>query len=161
MAGKSQIDTKDNPNLLNDLAKGNKSHLIADNSPVSEITLEHLQSLSKEQLIDVIKLIGAARWAEIALFTKEETAEAMKLKLAHIGLTAGALNWQTAITAIEKWLDRQEGKPAQTINNNNVNLTIAQLVDASYDFEKSLTAEQKAILLQPKQNSDKIIENER
>ena len=77
------------------------------NPALSEAELASLQDMSREGLISLIERIAGARWGEIATLKPAQVAEAMKLRLAHIALTADV---KEALTAIDKWLDRHEGK---------------------------------------------------
>lgn len=73
-------------------------------------TLANLDKMPKQALVDLVRRIGGARWAQVALMQPSEIAEAMRMRLAHIALTAEV---KDAMTAIDRWLDRQEAKPMQ------------------------------------------------
>jgi hypothetical protein len=94
---------------------------------VDAATLSKLDDLSKAELIALIKRVSGACWG-VGLMSKEETAEAMLLRLAVDGLTTD--DARQALANINAWLDRERGKPAQSVtqtNTLNVNLIASEL----------------------------------
>lgn len=93
----------------------------AQSSSLPEIDIDKLEGMTKEQLITLLKTIYVAiGWVDIALMDKSTVAEAMRLELARIALsplvagTSLKADIQSKLAAIDKWLDRTEGKPLQT-----------------------------------------------
>ncbi len=102
-------------NITQAVVEANESeaaHETVIDEPLDFISLDKLESMDKTALRAILERICAARWGEIALMDKTAVAEAMKLRLAHIALTAEV---KDALIAIERWLDRQEGKPMQNV----------------------------------------------
>lgn len=81
-------------------------------APISADDMASLDAMTREQLIALVRRIGGARWAEIITMTRNEQAIAMKDRLAHIALTAEV---KEALIAIDKFLDREEGRARQQI----------------------------------------------
>lgn len=83
------------------------------------VNLTRLDSMSREELIALCKRF-ARQCGMVAAMTKEETAQAMLDTLAHTALKpiVSGVNMkadiQSRMTAIDKWLDRERGKPMQT-----------------------------------------------
>lgn len=76
-----------------------------------------LDTMTRDELLALCKRCGMV---EQALMTKEEVAEAMKVRLAHIALTGDV---KDALAAIERWLDREHGKPVQSVQTKNLNVS--------------------------------------
>lgn len=87
---------------------GNKSS-DEESGPLSDLSA--IDSMDADSLRKLIRTTAGAFWG-YALTDRKEIAEAMKLRLAHIGLTADA---KDALVAIERWLDREEGRPLQSV----------------------------------------------
>lgn len=68
----------------------------------------------------------------VAFMSKEEKAEAMRDELARIALmpVIPSLNLKADIDskmkAIDKWLDREEGKPVQAVDTRSVNVNVSR-----------------------------------
>ena len=93
----------------------------ASNDAISASDLSRLEEMTKEQLIALVRRIGGARWADIMIMDRKQQAIAMRDRLAHIALTGDI---RDALTAIDKFLDREEGKTPQSVAMNvqgNVN----------------------------------------
>lgn len=75
--------------------------------------IEALETLSKPQLINLIKKVSGAVWG-IALKTDEEAYEAVRLKMLNSGLSEE--NIGKSLPALKEWLDRTKGKPIQRID---------------------------------------------
>lgn len=80
--------------------------------PISEEQIAKLGTLSKDELISLIKRVSGAMWG-IGLMTPQEIADAMKLKLAHGGLTQ--TDMFKALPVMREWFDREMGKAPQSI----------------------------------------------
>jgi hypothetical protein len=90
-------------------------------SPAAPGDISLIDTLEAPALRKLLKTIYvAAGWVDIALMDKPIVAEAMRLELARIALSplvAGMnikADIQSKLAAIDKWLDRTEGKPTQT-----------------------------------------------
>lgn len=87
-------------------------------TPLSPSTLAALEGMTRDELILLCRRF-ACQCGTAAMMTKEETAQAMRDVLAETALKpiAPGLNMRADIaarvTAIDKWLDREEGKPVQ------------------------------------------------
>lgn len=79
--------------------------------------LQQLESLS-EPLRSLCKRIVDARWGEVALMTQAQIAEAVKLRLAHGGLTIPQID--KALPLIKEWCDRVEGKSVERIDSRTI-----------------------------------------
>lgn len=101
------------PDPANYVMKGNKEKPIrSDSSAIDERTLGTLHDMTKEQLIELINRVSGAMWG-IGVKNDEEIAEAMMLRLAIDALTTR--DAKQALANINAWLDRQQGKPTQRI----------------------------------------------
>lgn len=88
------------------------NHNIAHDVPENSLSdLSAIDSMDADSLRKLIRTTAGAFWG-YALTDRKEIAEAMKLRLAHIGLTADI---KEAMVAIDKWLNRTEGMPTQII----------------------------------------------
>lgn len=102
-----------------------------DKAPKSAPDLSAIDSMDADSLRKLIRTTAGAFWG-YALTDRKEIAEAMKLRLAHIGLTADV---KDALVAIERWLDREEGKPNQSVQ---LDASIRQItVNASIEILQS------------------------
>lgn len=106
------------------LPKSNKVAPTATQPPANAITAEEiarLEGMDKESLIALIRRF-ACQCGIATMMTKEETAQAMRDVLAETALKpiVAGLNMKADInarmTAIDKWLDRSEGKAAQIVS---------------------------------------------
>ncbi len=87
----------------------------AQQSPSDAIdpeTLSSLQTMPKDALISLIQRVSGAMWG-VGLKTKEEIAEAFKLKLAIGGMNEKDMF--KALPIMREWFDREMGKAAQSI----------------------------------------------
>jgi len=85
--------------------------------------LTRLDAMTREQLIALVERM-ARQCGMVAAMSKEETAQAMRDVLADIALKP-LLNGDKAeirarMDAIDKWLDRTEGKPAGSAPQLNI-----------------------------------------
>lgn len=91
-----------------------------EDTAISPTTLAVLGSMSKEELVVLVGRM-ARQCGLVANMSKEETVQAMLDVLAHTALRdiSPGINMradiQSRIAAIDKWLDRERGKPAQYI----------------------------------------------
>lgn len=89
-------------------------------SPPTPSELASLESLSNAELIGLVQRM-ACQCGLNALMSDEETAQAMLDTLAETALKPIVMNAnvkadiQSRMNAIDKWLDRKHGKPAQTL----------------------------------------------
>lgn len=79
---------------------------------LSASELARLGYMSKDELIALINRVSGAIWG-IAMMSKDERIEAAKLKLWNAGLTQPDIF--KALPALREALDRETGKPAQSI----------------------------------------------
>jgi hypothetical protein len=91
-----------------------------------EGTLEKLASLTKGELVALIKRCSGAAWG-VGLMTHDEAYEASCLKLLALGLKAQTSS--QAIPALREWADRTRGKPAQTVALNVKTDNLSKLTD--------------------------------
>lgn len=102
---------------------------------ITAAELEHLQGMSREELIALIKRL-ARQCGLVAAMTPKETAQAIIDRLAEIVLQRPRNGEERAlrdiISACNSWLDRVEGRPKQTIEAN-VNMSYAALLDEIND----------------------------
>lgn len=82
------------------------------NPALSASELAKLGDMSKDELIALINRVSGAIWG-IAMMSKDERIEAAKLKLWNAGLTQPDIF--KALPALREALDRETGKPAQSI----------------------------------------------
>lgn len=108
---KMQIDGK-SPDIADVLAQANEEALSAKPNPISPATLAMLDNMDAEALRKLIQRVSGAMWG-IGLKTKEEIAEAFKLKLAIGGMSERDMF--KALPIMREWFDRELGKAAQSI----------------------------------------------
>ena len=95
----------------------------SDNSLPTPVELSRLDSMSREELIDLVKRM-ACQCGLSAAMTDEETAQAMLDTLAETALKPIVMginvkaDIQSRMNAIDKWLDRKKGKPVQSLDMN-------------------------------------------
>jgi hypothetical protein len=98
------------------LAKEKQAHEKSANSssqsPLSADVLERLEGYSRDELIALIKLVSGAIWG-YALDTREQKAEAARLKLYALGMDSNDIS--KVVPALDKWFDRTMGKAVQPI----------------------------------------------
>ena len=80
--------------------------------PITQETLDKLETFSKAELIKLIKKVSGAVWG-IGIMNDDEAFEAVRLKLLHTGLTSESAN--SSLNVLKEWADRTKGKPAQSI----------------------------------------------
>lgn len=85
--------------------------------PITSDVIAKLDSMTKDDLITLIKLVYGAIWG-YAILTADEKREAMRLRVANIALTS--TDNETVLKACNQWLDREEGKPMQRIENKSL-----------------------------------------
>lgn len=106
------------------IAKAFKQQQPTDQSPpISASDLARLDGMSREELVKLIRTVSGAGWGNIGntgadlishyLRTHDEVSEAIKLRLATGGLTEKDMF--KALPLMREWMDRQTGKPAQSI----------------------------------------------
>lgn len=100
-----------------------EKQLTPADSPVSADDWAAIESMSQQQLIHMIKIVVGAGWGKIGgtggnlvsafLRTPDEVLKATKLKLCTGGLIEPDMF--KALPLLREWMDRQTGKPAQSI----------------------------------------------
>lgn len=107
-----------------------------DNTPntlafaITDVEEDKLVGYTPEQLTTLVRRL-LCELGTASLMTKEETAQAMLDTLANTALRpiVAGLNMkadiQARMAAIDKWLDRERGKPAQYIEQRSLVATIA------------------------------------
>ncbi len=102
----------------------------------SPVDLDALDTMDAESLRKLIRTVaGAAGWVELALMDKKIVAQAMRLELARIALSPlvpGSnlkADIQSKMVAIDKWLDREEGKP--TGSSPQINMAMIDNLDVT------------------------------
>lgn len=92
-------------------------HQITTQSPQEAPNLSRLDAMSLAELKTLVRRL-ACQCGMVAGMSKEETAQAMMDELASIALRPGIgtqlrSDINARIAAIDKWMDRSEGKPVQ------------------------------------------------
>ncbi len=100
--------------------------------------LSMVNTMTKDELISIIKTICGARWGEIALMTKDERMEAAKLKLWHGGLTEKEIS--KALPALNAAMDREVGKPMQHVKADVEQKTTVTIEDRRKAAEEEAEA---------------------
>ncbi len=104
---------------------GTNSQVASSPSALSAEVLERLEGCSREELIALVRRSNADL-VRVCMMSKEETAQAMRDKLAEIALKplVPGMNIKadisSCISAIDKWLDRAEGKPVGAATNISI-----------------------------------------
>jgi len=80
--------------------------------PITQETLDKLETFSKPELIKLIKKVSGAIWG-VGIMSDDEAFQAVRLKLLHTGLTSESAN--SSLNVLKEWADRTKGKPAQSI----------------------------------------------
>jgi hypothetical protein len=80
--------------------------------PITQETLDKLETFSKPELIKLIKKVSGAVWG-IGIMNDDEAFEAVRLKLLHTGLTSESAN--SSLNVLKEWADRTKGKAPQSI----------------------------------------------
>jgi hypothetical protein len=104
-----------NNGMLHQIPKDSAPIAIADSPTPSELAL--LDTLPPK-LQSLCKRICMARWGEVALMSQTQIAEAIKLRLAHGGLTIEHID--KALPLMKEWCDRVEGKSVERIDSRTV-----------------------------------------
>ena len=117
-----------------ELGSKNKANL---GGPISQETLNLLETLSKEELIGIIRRVSGAIWA-VGIMSEQETYQAMLDKLAIIGLTTNDV--KDSLSYIKEWIDRKKGKPVGTSHTVQIGTTgdlnvMIRLVDSQGKIE--------------------------
>lgn len=80
--------------------------------PIDPATMAKLVDLPKHELLALIVRVAGATWG-YALMSDEDKAEAARLKLYSMGMTATEVH--KVVPALDKWFDRTKGKAPQSI----------------------------------------------
>lgn len=95
----------------NYVMKGNNSHKqLTDINIIDEETLAHLDTMDANALRKLIQRVSGAMWG-VGLKTREQVAEAFKLKLAISGMAEKDMF--KALPIMREWFDREIGKATQ------------------------------------------------
>ena len=118
---------RDNDGML---MQGNVAPQSPPQSPqIDPTALEGLNALDRDQLLSLCRRM-ACQCGLVAMMTDDETAQAMLDELAHTALKPLKLSVnikadiQSRMAAIDKWLDRKQGKAIQRVDQRNVNVTL-------------------------------------
>lgn len=115
------------------------------NAPLSDEELFGLDSMSREELIALVRRF-ACQCGLVATMSDDETAQAMLDILAETALkpvlhgTSMKADIASRLTAVERWLDRKKGKPVGTSpliqlgTSGDLNVMI-RLVDSAGNVE--------------------------
>lgn len=129
------------PNPANYVMKGNpaKQQPVPPAAPEIDPTdVKRLEALSQPQLIALCRRM-AKQCGLVAMMTKEETAQAMLDTLAHTALkpVVAGLNMKADIDsrlkAIDRWLDRVDGKAVQRIEQKVQHMGVGMAGDMTND----------------------------
>lgn len=145
---KLQTDPK-NPSIESVLAAANSHLIVQQSTPIDNDTLDQLEAMSKGELISLIQRVSGAMWG-VGLKTKEQIAEAFKLKLAIGGMAE--MDMFKALPVMREWFDREMGKAAQSIAMTVENKGLSTLSDERLlRLERELARQsgQDAILIPP------------
>lgn len=124
--------------------------------PLSIDTLERLETMPKNELRALLERVCGARWGEVAVMTKEQRIDAAKLKLWHEGLTSKEMT--KYLPALREAMDRDTGKPAQSIAMTVENKGLDQLATDKLLRLASMLDEPVIIAPMPKKlDNDKSI----
>ncbi len=94
--------------------------------PISQETLDKLETFSKPELIQLIRKVSGAVWG-IGIMNDDEAFECVRLKLLHTGLTSESAN--SSLSVLREWSDRTKGKPAQSIQMKVEDVGLTKLSD--------------------------------
>lgn len=122
MAGKSQLD-KGGKSLEEVAAALARTSDTAKPDAIDAATLASIDVMSREDLIEIIKRIAAARWGLVALLNDNEAYESIRLKLLQEGLNEPSI--VKALPALKEWIDRTKGKPLQTVASTVVAVSVS------------------------------------
>lgn len=114
MSGRKQTDPPLRP-LDEMLAEANEkalNHKEVMANEIDEQTLATLDQMDAEQLRGLIISVAGAIWG-YALMDDDQKAEAARLKLYNMGMTATEVH--KVVPALDKWFDRTQGKAPQSI----------------------------------------------
>lgn len=133
---------RDEDGMLRQLQDGGNG-AIETRPNLTDDELATLHTMTKEGLISLVQRVGGAIWG-YALQDDAERAEAARLKLYNLGMTATEVH--KVVPALDKWFDRTSGKAPQSV---------AMTVKA--DPVSSLSSDQLAAILANLPNSPMII----
>lgn len=122
---------------------------IRDKDTITPETLTTLQSLSNADLIALIQRVSGAMWG-VGLKTREQIAEAFKLKLAIGGMTEKDMF--KALPIMREWFDRELGKAPQSIAMTVEDKGITKLSDdrlLRLERELARVTGQEAVIISP------------
>lgn len=123
-------------------------------------TMAQLESMPKEALISLIQRVSGAMWG-IGLKTKEEIAEAFKLKLAISGMSEKDMF--KALPIMREWFDRSLGKAPQSIAMTIEDKGLGKLSDERLlrlEGELARMTGQEAVIIAPEPKRLDATENQ-
>jgi hypothetical protein len=120
-----------------------KIGVIEAQSTLTAEELEKLDQMTKQELIALVRRF-MCQCGLAATMTKDETAQAMRDVLAETALRpivpgiAMKADISSRLSAIDKWLDRTEGKPMQpnSISTDDNTLSLAELIIGAHRMGK-------------------------
>jgi hypothetical protein len=105
-------------------------------SALSAEVLERLEGMTREGLRELLQRVSQAGWGygkltgkellEMALKTKDEAYEALKLTALTLAVNAG--DWREFNALATFWAEREKGKPVQSVNAT-VQIGVIELVE--------------------------------
>lgn len=122
---------------------------VTDDTPIDSETLSNLGNMDADALRALIKRVSGAMWG-IGLKTKEEIADAFKLKLAIGGMSEKDMF--KALPIMREWFDRELGKAPQSIAMTVEDKGISKLSDERLlrlERELARMTGQEAIIIAP------------
>jgi hypothetical protein len=112
--------------------------------------IARLENMPVDELRGVLQRICNARWGDIALMSKQQRAEAGRLKLWHAGLTEKEV--YKALPILKEAFDRDEGRASQNVNMNVESTSLSKLSDdrlLRLERELSRVTGQEAMVILP------------
>lgn len=85
---------------------------IASANEISPADLARLDTLTREELLELIRKAAGAIWG-YALMDDAQKAEAARLKLYNLGMSATEVH--KVVPALDHWFDRTQGKAPQSV----------------------------------------------
>lgn len=93
-----------------------------EKSEIPPSTLAALEGMTRDELMGLIRIALADQIGYLTL-TKDERREAMKLRVYSIAMRSKEDS--AALKAANDWLDREDGKPTQRIEQKNLNVNVS------------------------------------
>ena len=131
--------------------------------PLSDAEVEALATLPAGELIALVRAsLGAAKYIRYGLLTQAERMEAARMKLYDKGMTAEEV--REIVPALDKWMDRTEGKVSQSVDLNVddkrlENLSTDRLLRLESELARLTGCDALVIAPMPKKLEDESGEN--